>query len=224
MTSSGFSKPWPAMNRKPPVIFEKSWKSTPVTDENMPVGSISTPVARATCGCLRRNGTSFSVMLPLSPMMELPGGRTRMSAPTPRERRAWSSSMPRLRPTSVSTMVTCTPMAMVLSSVRTGRCFRFSTTSLLIKSGGPRRGSYVLNCIDAPLRGPLRRWLHQPEIDLDGGGHGHRLPVFGGRQEPPLTHRVDAVLIQAKSDAGDDVRVVHQPVGADNNVEHLRAL
>ncbi len=63
--------------------------------------------------------------------MELPGGRIMMSAPVPRDRSAISPSTPLLTPTSVRIMVTCTPIAIALSRVRTGRCFRFSKTRRL---------------------------------------------------------------------------------------------
>src|SRR5512142_127480 len=58
----------------------------------------------------------------------LSGGRMRMSAPVPLERAAMSPSTPRLTPTRVRISVTSTPIAITLSKVRTGRCFRFSKT------------------------------------------------------------------------------------------------
>ena len=73
-------------------------------------------------------------MFPLKLSATEPGGRTIMSAPTPRDRFAISCSVPRLNPTRVSTMVTCTPMAKALKRVRIGRCLRFSRTRRLVKS------------------------------------------------------------------------------------------
>src|SRR3984957_16577683 len=78
-------------------------------------------------------GTIFSSIWPPETMMEPPGGRIKISAPTPRARLADSLSTPWLKPTSVRTIVTWMPMMRMPMSVRTGRCFRFSKTSLLVK-------------------------------------------------------------------------------------------
>ena len=79
------------------------------------------------------NGMILACIWPPEAMIEPPGGRIRISAPTPRARLACSFSIPSLKPTSVSTIVTWMLMAIMPSSVRTGRCFRFSKTSLLVK-------------------------------------------------------------------------------------------
>jgi len=84
-------------------------------------------------GCWRTLTSAPSEKVPLKENTELPGVRITISAPTPRARCCASSTIPRLSPTRVSTMVTCTPMARALTSVRTGRLRRFSITSRLIK-------------------------------------------------------------------------------------------
>jgi len=81
-------------------------RSTPVTVSRKPVCLIRIPVAATMWGCLPINGRNFALKVPAVLMMELPGARTTTSAPTPRDRRCCSSSMPVLKPTRVSTMVT----------------------------------------------------------------------------------------------------------------------
>src|SRR6266851_258507 len=65
---------------------------------------------------------------------EDPGGRTRISAPVPRARRADSCSVPLLTPTNVRIIVTSTAMATTLRIVRTGLWARLAKMSLLSKT------------------------------------------------------------------------------------------
>jgi hypothetical protein len=60
-----------------------------------PSGWIIVPVANVICGCFMKYGSNPSLMgEELAAIREVPGGRTTMSAPTPRARRADSSSVP----------------------------------------------------------------------------------------------------------------------------------
>src|SRR5208337_4817498 len=63
---------------------------------------------------------------------EEPGGRTRMSAPTPSTRRALSFTIPWQRPTTRRTIPTSMATASMLTAVRTGRCRILEMINLLI--------------------------------------------------------------------------------------------
>src|SRR5713226_8177169 len=73
-----------------------------------------------------------------------------MSAPTPRVRRAESSSMPWDKPTTVKMRVISTATAITLSRVRMGRCSRFCNTSRLTTgaASGGRLGWSLAHALD----------------------------------------------------------------------------
>src|SRR5581483_5541921 len=125
-------------------------KCTPATNVVLRIGWVIIPTAIVTCGCCASLSTSFSGSgAPLSVSTDVPGGRTRTSAPTPLARLAESSSMPRLRPTSVRIRVTGTAIRKTLRALRIGLCFRFSTMSLPV-TGCPFSGAAPVREASAP--------------------------------------------------------------------------
>src|SRR5436190_18086992 len=134
MISSGFRKRPPSTNRKPPDILEKVGTSTPPTRVRLLAsGCMMVPVATVTCGACARVSTYFQDMgAPLMLSTEVLGGRTTMSAPTPRVRRAESSSSPWLTPIRHKIRVTGTPMSRTLSRLRIGLNSMFSRTILYV--------------------------------------------------------------------------------------------
>src|SRR5512142_198800 len=141
------------------------------------------PVAIATCGCSRTLSTIFSDMVSENVNPALSGGRMRMSAPVPRERAAMSLKTPRLTPTRVRISVTSTPIAITLSRVRTGRCFRFSKTRRWINDPSYQPGLPV-GLTSRPYQPRLRhhgeRGDHGRFGAKDQRAHGDRGPAGGG--------------------------------------------
>src|SRR5207237_1156939 len=62
--------------------------------------------------------------------------------------------------------------------------------------------------------------LQQPEIDFDGGLHGHGLTAFIARTELPLVHRFDGFFVQTQPKASHYVNLARASSRVDDQLKH----
>ena len=63
----------------------------------------------------------------------------------------------------------------------------------------------------------------QLKTDLDYYTHAHRLAVFQTRFKPPMLHRLDCLLIEAQSQALNDLDILRLAIFVDHQRQHCRA-
>src|ERR1017187_397422 len=172
------------MYLKPPFILLNAAKSRPVIESGKVRLWITVPVASTTCGsCCVSQTTILSVIgAELSEDITVEfGGRITTSAPTPRARSAFESSVPWLTPNSVRIMGTSTAIASTLSRVRTGRWVRLAKISLFNTS--PKSNPTPPKMWPRPHPGSCHgKHLSGFAQEIDGsdglGDQPHRVPML----------------------------------------------